>query len=225
MTVANPFALSLSKGLRHSLTFIVLALASATVSAQGVALSGVMGNRALLVIDGQPQMLAVGASAKGVKLLELRGEEARVERDGKSLTLRVGGAPVSMGAAARAGAGREIVMTASSGGHFITDGAINGRAVRFMVDTGATTIAMGVADAERLGINWKNGERGLASTANGVIATYRVNLASVRVGDVEVNNVDASVSQSGMPYVLLGNSFLTRFSMRRDNDVMRLERR
>ena len=198
---------------------------SAAALAQSVALSGTMGSKALLVIDGAPQMLAVGDTAKGVKLLELRGDEARIERGGKASSLRVGGAPVSMGAAARAAGGSEIVMTAGSGGHFITDGSINGRAVRFMVDTGATVIAMGQADAERLGINWRAGERGVATTANGSIPTWRVNLASVRVGDVEVNNVDASVSAASMPFMLLGNSFLARFSMRRDSDVMRLELR
>ena len=211
--------------MRRCLTAIVSGMLALAAQAQGVALSGVMGQRALLVIDGQTQVLAVGASARGVKLLELRGDEARIERDGKSMLLRVGAAPVSMGAAASSGGGNEIVMTAGSGGHFVTEGSINGRAVRFMVDTGATMIAMGQAEADRLGINWKAGERGMASTANGLIPTFRVNLAAVRIGDVVVHNVDASVSPTSMPYTLLGNSFLTRFSMRRDNDVMRLELR
>ena len=211
--------------MRRLLALIVSASLASVAAAQGVALSGVMGSRALLVIEGQPQMLAVGASVRGVRLIEVRGDEARIQLNGQSVTLKVGAAPVSMGTAVRAGAGSEIVMTAGSGGHFMTDGAINGRAVRFMVDTGATMVAMGQADAERLGINWRSGDRGYASTANGVITSYRVNLASVRIGDVEVNNVDASVGQTGMPFVLLGNSFLTRFQMRRDNDVMRLELR
>ena len=211
--------------MRRYLTAIVSGMLALAAQAQGVALSGVMGQRALLVIDGQTQVLAVGASARGVKLLELRGDEARIERDGKSTLLRVGAAPVSMGAPASSGGGSEIVMTAGAGGHFVTEGSINGRAVRFMVDTGATMIAMGQAEADRLGINWKAGERGMASTANGLIPTFRVNLAAVRIGDVVVHNVDASVSPTSMPYTLLGNSFLTRFSMRRDNDVMRLELR
>ena len=50
-------------------------------------------------------------------------------------------------------------------------------------------------------------------------------LNSVRIGDVDVANVDAIVTQQAMPYVLLGNSFLTRFSMRKDNGQMTLERR
>lgn len=207
------------------LLITALAFCSAAAMAQSVALSGSMGTRALLVIDGQPQMLAVGESARGVKLLSLDGDEARVEIKGKAVVVRNGSAPVSVGGGASGGGGREIVMTAGSGGHFYSNGAINGRAVRFMVDTGATTIAMGAAEATRLGIAWQTGDRGMVGTANGAIVAYRVNLRSVRVGDVEVNNVDAVVSGSEMPFILLGNSFLSRFSMRRDSDVMRLELR
>jgi aspartyl protease family protein len=63
------------------------------------------------------------------------------------------------------------------------------------------------------------------NTANGQTMGYLLTLNSVRIGDVEVQNVEAIVSQQSMPYVLLGNSFLTRFSMRRDSDQMVLERR
>ena len=207
---------------------MALALPMGLASAQGVALSGTMGQRALLVIDGQPQMLAVGQSARGVKLLALNGDEARIERDGVATTLRVGTAPVSVGGrggSGGGGGGSEVVMTAGPGGHFIANGAINGRAVRFMVDTGATSIAMSQAEAERIGLDWRKGERGLAQTANGTTVVYGVTLTSVRLGDVEVANVSAAVMPAQMPYILLGNSFLTRFQMRRDNDVMRLELR
>jgi aspartyl protease family protein len=52
-----------------------------------------------------------------------------------------------------------------------------------------------------------------------------VSLDRVRVGEVEISNVGAVVMPQALPYVLLGNSFLSRFQMRRDNDVMRLELR
>ena len=61
--------------------------------------------------------------------------------------------------------------------------------------------------------------------ANGAVPVHRVSLNVVRVGEVEVSNVEAIVMPAQMPYVLLGNSFLSRFQMRRDNDVLRLERR
>jgi aspartyl protease family protein len=80
-------------------------------------------------------------------------------------------------------------------------------------------------DAERAGINFKNGVPVQLSTANGAAHGFRIKLNSVRVGDVEVYDVDAVVTPQPMPFVLLGNSFLTRFQMKRDNNVMTLDKR
>ncbi|TMH11836.1 MAG: TIGR02281 family clan AA aspartic protease, partial [Betaproteobacteria bacterium] len=103
--------------------------------------------------------------------------------------------------------------------------SINGRAVQFMVDTGATMVAMGQADAERIGLNYKSGQQGLVKTANGAVPVRRVALNSVRIGDVQVYNVEAVVLPVQMDAILLGNSFLTRFQMKRENDRLTLELR
>jgi aspartyl protease family protein len=161
-----------------------------------------------------------------VKVISAAGDQAVLELNGKRHTLRVGDAPVSVGAGGGGGGkGNRIVLNAGSGGHFMTAGQINGRAVQFMVDTGATSIAMSAADAERTGIKYKDGQPVRMSTANGISQGYRVNLASVRVGDVEVYDVDAVVSPQPMPFMLLGNSFLTRFQMLRENEQLILVRR
>jgi aspartyl protease family protein len=209
-------------------TLVVLAavLACATASAQSVALQGMLGTKALLIVDGAaPKTVAPGETHQGVKVVSTGGDQAVVEISGKRHTLRVGDAPASVGGSGGGGRGNRIVLTASSGGHFLTPGSINGGAVHFMVDTGATSVALGAADAQRLGINYRAGQLGYSSTANGTVPIYRVKLNSVRIGDVEVFDVDASVLPAGMPHVLLGNSFLTRFQMKRDNDQMVLERR
>lgn len=205
----------------------VLALAAAgSAGAQTVTLNGSLGTQqALLVIDGQPQAVPVGATVKGVRLLSLSATQAEVEAGGVRRTLALGAGPVRVAGGASSGA-REIVLTAGPGGHFLTTGQINGRAVQFMVDTGATTVAMGQADADRMGIDYRTSpRRGFVDTANGRVPAYGVTLTSVRVGDVEVANVEATVLPAAMPHVLLGNSFLTRFQMKRENDVMRLEKR
>jgi aspartyl protease family protein len=201
-------------------------LACAPAWAQSVALQGMMGNRALLIVDGTPpKPVAPGDSHKGVKVVSTGGDQAVVEIDGKRHTLRVGEAPASVGGGGSGPAGDKIVLTAGSGGHFLTEGSINGRAAYFIVDTGATSIAMGAADAERLGIDYKSGQPVRMGTANGVAQGWRVMLGTVRIRDVEVRNVEAVVGQAPMPYILLGNSFLNRFQMRRENDLMVLERR
>ena len=192
--------------------------------APAVQLAGTMGGKkALLVIDGQPQMLAVGDAARGIRLLALQGDTAEIERGGARLSLRVGGSPVTLGAGApKFGSAREIVLAAGPGGHFITGGAINGQPVSFMVDTGATRVALSQAEATRLRLDLRSGQPGLSSTANGTVPVVMVTLSSVRLGEIEVANVPAVVMPAQMPHVLLGNSFLTRFQMRRDNDEMRL---
>jgi aspartyl protease family protein len=205
----------------------LLALAAAGASAQSVTLSGSLGSdKVLLIIDGHPQTLAVGASARGVTLRRIGPGEADVEFGGKVQTLHLGDAPARLvGDAVGRTQGTQIVLAAGSGGHFFAAGAINGRAVQFIVDTGATSVAISQVEAERLGLDWRSGQRGMAATAGGAVVAHALNLNSVRIGDVEVFNVAAVVIAADMPAILLGNSFLSRFSMHRDSDVMRLEKR
>ena len=207
------------------LLFLLLALAAGAAAAQSVTLQGMLGTRALLVVNGgAPKAVATGETWQGVKVVSTAGDQAVLEVAGQRQTLRVGDAPMAWGAT-EAPRGKRIVLSAGSGGHFITQGAINGRAVQFMVDTGATSVAMSVAEAERLGIDYRKGQLARGSTANGPVTLYQVKLASVRVGDVEIYDVDASVLPAGANHVLLGNSFLGRFQMTRFNDQLVLERR
>jgi len=199
----------------------------AVLCAQTVSMAGSIGDtKALLMINGAPHTLAVGSTVKGVTLKRVLPGQAEVEIAGKTLMVTMGGAPASVGAGGGGGAnGREILIAAGPGGHFVTSGQINGKPVQFMVDTGATTVAISHSDAERLGIDWKAGQRSLSQTAGGVVPTYSVSLTSVRIGDVEVFGVNAIILPVEMPFVLLGNSFLSRFAMRRDANVMKLEKR
>ena len=211
--------------MRCRLGLMVALLAGAPALAQTVSMSGAFTGKALLMIDGAPRTVAVGDTVQGVKLVAVTGGDAVVEVKGKRATLMLGGAQVSIGNAAADGGASQIVLSAGSGGHFTAAGAINGRAVRFMVDTGASVVGIGAAEADVLGIDYRKGQRGMVGTANGAVAAYVITLASVRVGDVTVYNVEALVTPQTMPYVLLGNSFLGRFQMKRENDLMTLSRR
>jgi aspartyl protease family protein len=205
----------------------LLMVVAATAHSQSVTLTGMVGSKALVIVDGSaPKIVAAGESFNGVKVISTQGDTAVLMVGSKRLNMRVGDAPASVGEQAGSkSSGSKIVLTAGDGGHFLTAGSINGKAVQFMVDTGATTVAMGAAEAKRMGIDYTAGKPVRMSTANGATIGYLLTLSSVRIGDVEVQNVEAIVAQQSMPYVLLGNSFLTRFSMRRDNDQMVLERR
>lgn len=210
---------------RHLLVFVLTSafLASGAAAAQAVALSGILGSKALLVVNGSaPRGVAVGESHQGVKVVAVGRDDAVLEIDGARSTVRLGEAPVSVGAR---GGSQRIVLAGDSRGHFVSEGQINGRAMQFMVDTGATTVAIGQPDAERMGLNYKNGQPVRMTTANGVTQGWRMRLDTVRIGDVQVYGIDAVVTPQPMPYVLLGNSFLTGFQMTRHNDQMVLEKR
>ena len=204
----------------------IAGLMAGPAQAQSVAMTGGMGSKALLVINGgAPKALAAGDTFAGVKVVSVTADQTIVEVAGKRQTVPLGGAPVSIGGGLGGAQGTTIVLSAGPGGHFVTAGTINGKSAQFLVDTGATSVAMGADDARRLGIKFEDGQRFYGNTANGVVAAYRVTLNSLRIQDVEVFNVEASILPQGMPQVLLGNSFLTRFQMKRDSDTLTLTRR
>lgn len=191
--------------------------------AQSVALAGVLGSKALLVVDANaPRAIGVGDEYYGVKVLAVSKDEATIEVKGARRVVRMGEAPVSVGA--RTG-GRRVTLVADSRGHFMNSGTINGQVMQYMVDTGASTVAIGRPDADRMGLKYQSGQPVRVSTANGVAQGWRMKLDSVRIGDVEVFGVEAIITSQPMPYVLLGNSFLTEFQMTRINDQMVLEKR
>jgi aspartyl protease family protein len=203
----------------------VLALLAATpVAAADVALIGTFESKAaiLSINAGAPKTLRVGQSFGGVTLIGVEKDRATIEVDGKRRELLRGQTYSSSAAASSA---RSVTLSAGAGGHFITDGQINGGAIRFMVDTGASTIAIPASDAIRLRIDYKKGRRGTTQTAAGPAEVFLVRLDSVRVGDIEVQNVEAVVIERGLDIALLGNSFLNRMEMRRDGATMTLIRK
>jgi aspartyl protease family protein len=203
---------------------LALALFASPAFAAEVTLVGLIGAKAIVVIDGgAPRTLAPGQkTAEGVVLLGTEKDAASFEIEGKKRTLHMGQA---YSAAARGGR-QNVTLSADPRGHFVTMGSINGGSVRFLVDTGATLVALPAAEARRLGINFLQGQRGQVQTANGAAVAYRVKLDTVRIGDIEVNNVDAVVSESDtMGVTLLGMSFLNRMEMKRDGQSMTLTKR
>jgi aspartyl protease family protein len=206
------------------LILVAPALFAAQAFAAEVTLVGLIGVKAIVVIDGgAPRTLAPGQkTAEGVLLLGTEKDAASFDIDGKKRTLRMGQAYSS---AARAGR-QNVILSADARGHFVTTGTINGGSVRFLVDTGATFVALPAAEARRLGIDYLQGQRGQMQTANGMAVAYRVKLDTVRIGDIAVNNVDAVVSEGDtMGVTLLGMSFLNRMEMTRDGQSMTLTKR
>ena len=205
---------------------LLCTIAAATAQAQSVAFSGMLGDKALLIIDGQARGVAVGSTVQGVKLVRITGTQAQVEAGGKVQTLRLGGTAVVAGeTGGGGGSGGRIVLPVGSGGHYTGLGAINGHPVNFIVDTGATVVSLGADLAVQLGLDYNASTAAAAMTANGAVAARRLTLNKVTVGDVTVYNVDAIVMPQSMPVVLLGNSFLSHFQMHSDASTLVLDKK
>jgi len=202
---------------------VCLSLFACGTQASDIGVVGLFPGKAVLVVDGgAPKTYSVGSAvAEGVKLIAVGTSSATMEIGGKRQIFPIG-EHISHSASSGPAATR---LRADGQGHFITQGQINGGTVTMLVDTGASQVAMSSTEALRLGIDYRKGTRGYSQTANGIVSVYRVNLDSVKVGDITLNQVEASVHENSLPVVLLGMSFLNRTEMRREGDLLTLTKR
>jgi aspartyl protease family protein len=208
---------------RHSIALLAL-FAGAAAWATDVSLVGTFDTKAaILSIDGGvPRTVKVGQSVGSVTLIAVEGDRATIELDGKRRQLQRGQTHSS---GPQGSSAQTTTLASDVDGHFIADGLINGGAIRFLVDTGATVIAIPASDADRLRVDYRKGRLSTTRTAGGPITAYAVTLDRVRVGGIELQNVEAIVIEHGLPVALLGNSFLSRMDMRREGQTMTLIRR
>lgn len=206
------------------LAALAVSLVAAPAAALDLTLVGTFGDKAAIFVlaGGEPRTVKVGQKIGPATLVAVERDRATVEIDGRRRVLARG---QTYSAAPAAGAREVAVLTAGPGGHFVADGQVNGAAVRFLVDTGATAVALPAAEARRLGIDYRKGRPGITQTAAGPAPVYLVRLDSVRVGGIELREVDAIVIEQGLPVALLGMSFLNRVEMKREGETLTLTRR
>jgi aspartyl protease family protein len=122
-------------------------------------------------------------------------------------------------------AGRNVVLTRGGNGHFQVEARVDGRRLEFLVDTGASHIALRQSEAGRLGIYPRPGDFTVrVNTANGVTRAALVQLRVVEVGDIVVRDVPAIVhSDEGLSVNLLGMSFLSRVRWTHERGKLVLE--
>ena len=212
--------------LRRTLTLAaaLTSLAGNLAAAPLIELHAVLGSSAVLQIDGMRRMLHVGeVSPEGVRLLALDPASARVQVKNQTLTVPLGG---RAGGILPVGETASVRIARSASGMYLTAGTINGRAVEFLVDTGASTVAMNDATARSLGIDYRAGNRGRVETAGGITEAYAVTLSEVGVGSIRLPNVQAVVIRGQEPrHALLGMSFLSRMQIEHAQDALVLKRK
>lgn len=117
---------------------------------------------------------------------------------------------------------REVVLQRNRFGHYVTSGTINGKPVTFMLDTGATGVAIPEAVARRLEI--PRGRPYRTQTANGISTSYAAVLDSVAVGEIELHDVQAGIAPGlAMEQILLGMTFLKHIEFTQRGDTLILK--
>ena len=145
--------------------------------------------------------------------------------EGKRQTLKMGQG-VSVAGNAGPVNNDPVSLYADSRGHFTGNLSINGASLKYLVDTGATTVALNSGDAKFAKIDYEKGEKVPVNTANGVVTAYLVKVNTLKIGSITLNNVDVIVNEGGSPaIVLLGMSALNKLDMKRDNSVMTLTKK
>jgi aspartyl protease family protein len=204
-----------------SLLLVLSPLLQAETQVQVV---GLFPNAAVLLVDGQRKLVKAGQTGPGgVRVISADSKGAVLEVDGVQRSYgmtreynQIGGSvPQKV----------QVSISKGVGNHYWIAGSIDGHPVQFLVDTGATSVAMNEGQARLLGIDYRvQGRPMVASTAGGNVNAWRIKLDSVKIGALEVLGVEAAVIEGNAPSeVLLGMSFLSRVRWREENGVLQLE--
>lgn len=108
--------------------------------------------------------------------------------------------------------GRELRIRKSMDGHFWVNAELNGKSVRFLVDSGATVTSLSTATAELTGIEHGGGLPAVVQTANGTVRVQRARAERLKVGTIERSDLAVHVSEAFGPTNVLGMNFLSSLS-------------
>ena len=209
--------------MRNLLFALILTGSFPVVAVEQIQVLGLFTGKASLMVDGQRYTLNVGDSTpEGVKLVSANSDKALLEIDGERRELALGSQISSHYPEAKK---KVVNVYPDSGGMYRVNGTINGKQINFLVDTGASAIAMNSEQAERLNIDYRRvGIASLVETASARVQAYQVKLDKVTVGSIRLYGVQAMVIEGVRPIqVLLGQSFLNHLHMQREGALLRLE--
>ncbi|PPC81246.1 MAG: TIGR02281 family clan AA aspartic protease [Methylotenera sp.] len=205
-------------------TFVSL-LPVSVMATTKVNIVGLFSGKAVMIInDGKPRTLSVGQTVDGVKLIAADSSSATLLIEGKTRNLGMGQA--ASVADTSVNSQPSLTLYANPQGHFVSECKINGAPLKFLIDTGATTVALNSGDAQFANIDYKKGEPVFVNTANGVVTAYRVTIANLKIGSITLSQVDASVLEGGSPsVVLMGMSALKRMEINHQGNSMTLTKK
>jgi aspartyl protease family protein len=185
---------------------------------------GLFSGQAVIEINNTQRLLKAGkTSPEGVTLISATSQSAVLEIDGVQKKYLLGShIGTNFGPAPE----ETVVSLWPTNGMYLTPGTINGYSVDFLVDTGASSIALNAATAKRLNIDYIKSRPVAVKTASGIVKAYPVKLDLVQVGDIKLHNVEAVVLDGAEPSrALLGMTFLGQLDMHRNGERMDLKKK
>ena len=208
--------------MRFMALLMMLVSQTAFCQQQDIEVLGLFSDAAMLRINGVELLLKAGRkSPDGVLLVSANSKEAVVEVEGQQVTLQL---------SERINSGyeepliRNVAVQINDRGQYITTGSINGRPVRFLIDTGANVVALNSKMAASLGIDLQSGKVMETTTASGTVRSRAVLLESVHVGEIGASNVQAVILEGDFPVdILLGMSFLKNVKIEENAGLMLLQ--
>jgi aspartyl protease family protein len=209
---------------RELLATAALLLGMPLQAAEQVQVVGLFPGAAVLNVDGQRKLVKVGQAGPG-------GVQV-ISADSRGAVLRVNGVERAYSLSREAGSGgasapvkAQTSIARGADGHYRVVGSVGGHSVAFLVDTGATSIALNETQARTLGIDFRvSGQPMVVNLASGTAKAWRIKLPQVKVGPLEVLGVEAFVLEGeGANDALLGMSFLNRVRWHEDQGLMVLE--
>jgi aspartyl protease family protein len=204
---------------------ILLCWLSSAAAVEQIMVEALFSGQAVVLIDGKRRLLKLNKpSPEGLVLISADSRAAVIEIDGERRNY-----PLGSHVSTRYSDPDQISakIWRDQNGSYTTVGSINGRTVKFLVDTGATAVAMSSTYARRLGLSYKlEGSPIYVNTANGRAPAYEVELDRVQVGDIVLRNVRGFViDNADSGHVLLGMSFLNRVKMEDEGAALMLHRK
>jgi len=201
---------------------LLLAALQATGASTSVEVEALLGDTAVLLIDGQRKTLRVGQSFAGVTLVAAQPTTATLEINGRAETV---GLSQRVGTTFQETQEQVVTIPRDAMMQYHTNATINGRSVLVMVDTGANMVAISSEQAKAMNIDYATGTPAQVETASGLTGAYAVTLQSVSVGGIQVDHVPAMVVEGAYPAtILLGMTYLRHVKLQEHNGILSLSR-
>ncbi len=209
----------------YLLTGLLLCQTGLAFAIDDILVVGLFKNKAVVLIDNKRRLLSIGeVSPEGVQLIRADSRSATLEIQGQRRKYMLGSRVKTTYANPQYA---KTTIYRNTQGMYVTSGSINGQVVTFLVDTGASAIAMNKNTARRLAIDYEKKEAlTVVNTASGMSRAYQVTLKQVKLGALSKRNVTALVIDGDAPQqVLLGMSFLGGLDIKNTGQMMVLEKK